>query len=999
MLKKTLRDELQEDLKGKLEKELDSCLSDNRKEWDDVAYLLGPFDVVRVLADDPENEPAAKKELARAIEENPDAELEVPSDLDYLLDDFAPVRALANHELYCDALAALHQITLSDFFTPPVSLKDSKVLSCTAILSGYQLNYQVANLPDDLLFLEVMALVKENMDAKAEAQLRKLILANPLVKVPDDLKFLLDEKLAAVRSLADRKLYGEALDQLRVECGDWFTKTKIWPTDSCLNYKGEDVILPDDLLFLEVQALVEEGENKKAADRLGDLISANPKADVPDELDFLLDELAEPLSLFDQRVYWDPAVYQRQLMIEHNPLYWAVTLIGILLLPVVLAVIWRILKWVWAIVHGLISLGLDIEDFEIGTSGQDTAVASALARAVEEEIIQLSTQGDRSLPHVVAAPMQEAQLPESVTATAPEPLKTLLALVKWALSHSVMSVSGYMRKEKGRGVGLTLVLKKKPSEKILAEQTLWQNDYKINKEHVTDADAYYRLAKPAAVWVLYQYKQARPGILRRLCRLFKQEFNLLGAEDWQSYAYFVAGVDSRLEKDRDNRVRAQGLFLDALNRDRNNRGAAYNLGILDLEQGAEAIKPKAGKSDPDDEEKIKQERCYDRGIERLELARRASRKRWLVSKWPLLPLSVFWVWFVVNRDSVWYKATYQLAAAHFYQHQQKSLAKRNSLECAKCEAKKLVDAIDIVRCPVLRVLRWPVRQIERVFLPRKHTQWKAFGDFLDLLRALAVILYKSLAVVDPAKKEAKTLIEEVIADVKEPNTVLSYRVQYNLACCCSVLGQRQEENENDGLHQAKQSYQRALYHLENAFQRRGDIVRWAQDDPALEGVRDSELKDESGKTFSTQFGDLVDEYLDKKPESLPLAVLIGKENARLLKQKAEIKSWSDLRDAANERKERKELAEKCGLSSDQLWLWVRWVDMMRIVNNLDYVTLLAAADVSSVEDLGKKYGKDLLKIKLGNANETRKLVEQVPETEILKTWIKAAKNATRFVQS
>src|ERR687898_163194 len=61
-----------------------------------------------------------------------------------------------------------------------------------------------------------------------------------------------------------------------------------------------------------------------------------------------------------------------------------------------------------------------------------------------------------------------------------------------------------------------------------------------------------------------------------------QDFaSLLFTKDWKSYAFLQAGVSWRLRADNE---RARRMFLRALSRDRNNRAALLNLGVLYTEE-------------------------------------------------------------------------------------------------------------------------------------------------------------------------------------------------------------------------------------------------------------------------------------------------------------------------------------------------------------------------------------------------------------------------------
>ena len=105
----------------------------------------------------------------------------------------------------------------------------------------------------------------------------------------------------------------------------------------------------------------------------------------------------------------------------------------------------------------------------------------------------------------------------------------------------------------------------------------------------------------------------------------------MGTDDWRSYADFRAGVAWWLGDGQEGAAQARRMFVRALDRDPNNRGAALNLGIL------ESV-----------------ERNYDHALMWLESAKTAAQT------------AAGGQWDRLCRDSVWYKATYQLAVNHSY---------------------------------------------------------------------------------------------------------------------------------------------------------------------------------------------------------------------------------------------------------------------------------------------------------------------------------------------
>lgn len=108
-------------------------------------------------------------------------------------------------------------------------------------------------------------------------------------------------------------------------------------------------------------------------------------------------------------------------------------------------------------------------------------------------------------------------------------------------------------------------------------------------------------------------------------------------------------------------------------------------------------------------------------------------------------------------------------------------------------------------------------------------------------------------------------------------------------------------------------------------------------------------------------------------------------------QSAGIKTTDDLLNAAAAPQGRKDLAEKTGLTTQQILKWANMADLMRI-NGVgeEYSELLEAAGVDTVKEL-KMRRADNLTAKMAEVNETKKLVRQVPALANVEKWIEQAK--------
>lgn len=93
--------------------------------------------------------------------------------------------------------------------------------------------------------------------------------------------------------------------------------------------------------------------------------------------------------------------------------------------------------------------------------------------------------------------------------------------------------------------------------------------------------------------------------------------------------------------------------------------------------------------------------------------------------------------------------------------------------------------------------------------------------------------------------------------------------------------------------------------------------------------------------------------------------------------------------------QRKELAEKTGLSDKQVLKFANMVDLYRINGvGAEYAELLEAAGVDTVPELAQRNAANLAKA-MAEVNETKKLTRRVPtEAEVTK-WVAQAKTLPR----
>lgn len=124
---------------------------------------------------------------------------------------------------------------------------------------------------------------------------------------------------------------------------------------------------------------------------------------------------------------------------------------------------------------------------------------------------------------------------------------------------------------------------------------------------------------------------------------------------------------------------------------------------------------------------------------------------------------------------------------------------------------------------------------------------------------------------------------------------------------------------------------------------------------------------------------------------------IGESYAQKLRE-AGVASQEELLEMGASRAGRQELAEKTGISSKLVLEWVNQADLCRIRGvGEEYADLLEAAGVDTVPELAQR-NPDNLSAKLGQVNEEKELVRQMPSISQVRDWVAQAKELPRVVE-
>jgi len=123
---------------------------------------------------------------------------------------------------------------------------------------------------------------------------------------------------------------------------------------------------------------------------------------------------------------------------------------------------------------------------------------------------------------------------------------------------------------------------------------------------------------------------------------------------------------------------------------------------------------------------------------------------------------------------------------------------------------------------------------------------------------------------------------------------------------------------------------------------------------------------------------------------------IGPSYAQKLKA-AGIKSIEKLLTKGAGAKGRKEIADKSGISQEQILEWVNHSDLFRIKGvGSQYADLLESTGVDTVPELANRKAENLHQ-KMLEINQQKSLVRNLPSVSQVQTWISQAKQLPRII--
>ena len=113
---------------------------------------------------------------------------------------------------------------------------------------------------------------------------------------------------------------------------------------------------------------------------------------------------------------------------------------------------------------------------------------------------------------------------------------------------------------------------------------------------------------------------------------------------------------------------------------------------------------------------------------------------------------------------------------------------------------------------------------------------------------------------------------------------------------------------------------------------------------------------------------------------------------------AGIVSVEQMLEACKTKKDRKALAEKCGIAEDMVLTWANHADLFRIKGVAgQYAELLEAAGVDTVKELAQRNPENLTE-RMEKLNEEKHLVRSVPYLKMVRKWIAQAQELPRVLE-
>jgi len=590
---------------------------------------------------------------------------------------------------------------------------------------------------------------------------------------------------------------------------------------------------------------------------------------------------------------------------------------------VVTAIVFGIV--VWLIFRRLASPLLNVRDFTVEES---LKVNGESVSAMFQAAYQDTGRRGRDSATRIMGPIQSIDMPTLNLPSTPLPFTWIQSITQYLAKifpRRVLELHGDVHRSTSRGLGLTVRLTTIKAQ--LKSVTIWDEEFQGQscKFDLNDTAVIQQLAEYTAVWLMFTMQRGigRWGRLSRRLK-FKKLVELLGTEYWRSYAHFRAGLSAERRGDNDS---ARELYMKSLREDRRLAAARINLAML--ARGDETHYKYALK--------LLERAISDSFFEETAVG---SDGKPIIKKPP-------------DHQS-YYSGLYSLASLAYDEEQDAYALSR---------AKTLVKMID-------------------ARMKRIDTRWRLFDRSAELRRYLDYMLPASEALLGGllvVNNQFECGLKKIEAMSEESKALP--RLQYNLACCYSLLAEKASSDEHKK--RRDEFLNCSIEYLKSSNWLNPDISKKARNDRSLSFV---------SKEKKMEFDAIIRPLpVPGAPKPLVLANLesIGQTHAKALAEE-KIKDEDTLAIATMTWQARKDLADRLGVGTNLVRQWADAMELSTIPNiDLSEVSLLNRALVFSVADLSV-YDPNALETVLADWSKSLNLTPPPNQEEIIR-WINEAK--------
>lgn len=151
---------------------------------------------------------------------------------------------------------------------------------------------------------------------------------------------------------------------------------------------------------------------------------------------------------------------------------------------------------------------LDIQEFSKGTS--ELEIGEGLQARVKEAFNNINEEENSPTVYMMDGSIEKDALLDAITSFTSQ-FAFIPQLIQLVTPRRSVTVSGHLQRPGDRGVGLTLLMAKGQANRVVATETLWQQDFDPAAVSTEGAQPYDVLIDPAAIWIQYKLHEQYGG--------------------------------------------------------------------------------------------------------------------------------------------------------------------------------------------------------------------------------------------------------------------------------------------------------------------------------------------------------------------------------------------------------------------------------------------------------------------------------------------------------